>query len=74
MLKCSQILYRLSINSIESSNKIIEYETPLVLVLGPLLFLIYINNVPVSLQTISRLFATDTALQISGKLFWSVQI
>ena len=37
--------------------------------MGPLLFLLYINDLPTALQTTPRLFADDTALLISNSSF-----
>jgi len=51
-----------TINNIKLSFKTIEYGVPQGSILDPLLFIIYINNLPMCLQTIPRLFADDTSL------------
>lgn len=57
------------INNVSSGTKLINCGVPQGSVLGPLLFLIYINdifNIP-NLPAIPRLFADDTNIFISGK-------
>ena len=51
-----------SLNDITSTTLTIEYGVPQGSILGPLLFLIYINNLPYGLVTTPRFFADDTAL------------
>jgi hypothetical protein len=43
-------------------------------VLGPLLFLLYINDIIDNLGNLARLFADDTSLSFSGKNFDLMQI
>ena len=52
------------INNASSMLERINYGVPQGSILGPLLFLLCINDLPVSLQTTPRLFADDTALLI----------
>ena len=44
------------------SKKLVEYGIPQGSILGPRLFLIYVNDLPSAMQTVPRFFADDTAL------------
>ena len=61
-----------SFNNINSSTENIECAVPQGSILGPLLFVIYIYDLPKCLKTDSRFFA-DTALLIDGKNFADVE-
>ena len=52
----------LSIYNKTSSEKLVEYGIPQGSILGPLLFLIYVNDLHSAMQTVPRFFADDTAL------------
>ena len=55
-------------NGVLSGSKTVMCGIPQGLILGPLLFLIYINDLPVSLEFSSaRMFADDTTLTASGE-------
>ena len=54
------------IDNQKSSEKIIEYGIPQGSILGPLFFLIYVNDLPSCLETVPRFFADDTALLIDS--------
>ena len=54
------------INGVYSSFLISEIGVPQGSILGPLLFLIYINDLPNASELISFLFADDTTLMFSG--------
>ena len=54
------------IDNQKSSETIIEYGIPQESILGPLLFLIYVNDLPSCLETVSRFFADDTVLLIDS--------
>ena len=54
-----------AIGNANSNLKKIEYGVPQGSILGPLLFLIFINDLPKCLHSVPRLFADDTALLIS---------
>ena len=58
-----------SIDNIHSQLHDITYGVPQSSILGPPLFLLYINDLPTALQTTPRLFADDTALLISNSSF-----
>ena len=62
-----------SIANFNSSDLVIEYGVPQGSILGPLLFLIYINDLPSCLQFLPRFFADDTALLITGKTLKDIQ-
>ena len=53
------------INNKFSTFKSIDLGVPQGSILGPLLFLVYINYLPLSLNSVPRLFADDTAICIS---------
>ena len=56
------------INDIASDLELVEYGVPQGSTLGPLLFLIFINDMPlVSMKLIIKLFADDSLLFISGR-------
>ena len=57
---------RVVLNGLMSSWQNIPASVPQSSVLGPLLFLIYINDLPDGLTSISKIFADDTSL-FSGK-------
>ena len=54
-----------SLNDITSTALTFEYGVTQGSILGPLLFLIYINDLPNSLVTTPRFFADDTAIFIT---------
>ena len=57
-----------SVNGVLSSSKTVTCGVPQGSILGPLLFLIYINDLPGSLEFSSaRMFADDTTLTASGE-------
>ena len=55
-----------SINGVDSESKDMLCGVPQGSVLGPLLFLIFINDLPSSIEFFTLLFADDTTLQLSG--------
>ena len=54
------------IDNQKSSEKIIEDGIPQGSILGPLLFVIYVNDLPSCLETVPPFFADDTALLIDS--------
>jgi hypothetical protein len=64
-----------SANGALSGTKLVTCGIPQGSILGPLLFLIYINDLPNSLEYSStRLFADDTILTVSGKSIQDVEV
>ena len=55
-----------SINGIESKTAKITCGVPQGSVLGPILFLLYINDLPNSTEFLTLLFADDTTFTMSG--------
>ncbi|CAB4019289.1 Hypothetical predicted protein, partial [Paramuricea clavata] len=64
-----------SVNGTLSRKKLIACGVPQGSILGPLLFLVYINDLPNSLEYSStRMFADDTTLTASGKSVADVEM
>ena len=57
-----------------SDSGLVKAGVPQISVLGPLLFLLYINDITDSLGNLARLFADDTSLSYSGNNFDLMQI
>jgi hypothetical protein len=55
-----------SINGVDSSCKYVNFGVPQGSVLGPLLFLLYINDLPNATDLFTSLFADDTGLLMSS--------
>ena len=55
-----------SINGVNSSNRVVQMGVPQGSVLGPLLFLIFINDLPNCSEFNTLLFADDTTLQLAS--------
>ena len=62
------------INNIESNRRSVIMGVPQGSVLGPLLFLIYINDLQNCLKIIPRFFADDTALLINASSIRELEI
>ncbi|CAB4024457.1 Hypothetical predicted protein, partial [Paramuricea clavata] len=63
------------VNGALSGTKLVTCGIPQGSILGPLLFLIYINDLPNSLEYSStRMFADDTTLTVSGKSIQDVEV
>lgn len=62
------------INSECSERKLIKAGVPQGSVLGPLLFLLYINDITDNLDSLARLFADDTSLAYSGPNYDTMEI
>ena len=62
------------VNNELSDSGLVKAGVPQGFVLGPLLFLLYINDITDNLGNLARLFADDTSLSYSGKNFDLMQI
>ena len=62
-----------SVNSQKSDKNIIDYGVPQGSILGPILFLLYINDLPKSSNLKTLLFADDTALFASSNNYVSLE-
>jgi hypothetical protein len=62
------------VNNELSDSGLVKAGVPQGSVLGPLLFLLYINDITDNLGNLARLFADDTSLSYSGKHFDLMQI
>ena len=58
------------VNNELSDSGLVKAGVPQVSVLGPLLYLLYINDITDNLGNLARLFADDTSLSYSGKNFY----
>ena len=61
------------VNSQKSDKNIINYGVPQGSILGPILFLLYINDLPKSSNLKTLLFADDTALFASSNNYVSLE-
>ncbi len=62
-----------SVNGVLSSSMNITCGVPQGSILGPLLFLIYVNDMEISVKCKLLLYADDSALLVSGKDILSIQ-
>ena len=62
------------VNNELSNSGLIKSDVPQGSIFGPLLFLLYINDITDNLGNLARLFADDTSLSYSGKNFDLMQI
>ena len=62
------------VNNELSDSGLVKAGVPQGSVLGPLLFLLYINDITDSLGYLARLFADDTSVSYSGQNFDLMQI